>query len=159
MPLGPFSFAFSRVELVLAYPGDLPWNGLDQSSHELLHHTIYSSENSKVSEMEEQQMSSTRQKISGLNPASSRRKYSHPGYNSPPDTPRLSPRLQQRRKKHSLPCNSLTVINPYEVVEWSIFQKSLKQKLIFLMHLTNRVFLHSSHRAWRVAWTLNSLKS
>ena len=131
MPLGPFSFAFSRVELVLAYPGDLPWNGLDQSSHELLHHTIYSSENSKVSEMEEQQMSeSTRQKISGLNSASaasSRRKYSHPGYNSPPDTPRLSPRMQQRRKKHSLPCNSLTVINPYEVLEWSIFRKYLKK--------------------------------
>ena len=136
MPLGPFSFAFSRVELVLAYPGDLPWNGLDQSSHELLHHTIYSSENSKVSEMEEQQMSSTRQKISGLNPASSRRKYSHPGYNSPPDTPRLSPRLQQRRKKHSLPCNSLTVINPYEVVEWSIFQKSLK--IFFNFFMKNR---------------------
>ena len=118
MPLGPFSSsAFSRVELVLAYPGDLPWNG-DQS-HELFFNLKQICETcSKSSEMEDQISESTQKKMS-------LRKYSHPGYNSPPDTPRLSPRVQ-RRKKHSLPCNSLTVINPYEVVEWSIFQKSLK---------------------------------
>ena len=126
MPLGPFSSsAFSRVELVLAYPGDLPWNG-DQS-HELFFNLkqipSICETYSKSSEMEDQISESTRKKMS-------LRKYSHPGYNSPPDTPRLSPRVQ-RRKKHSLPCNSLTVINPYEVLEWSIFKEFENQMIFF----------------------------
>ena len=110
---GPLSLAkLSRVELV-SYPRDLPWNG--DRSHEFKtpkeNSETMATKPDNLIKSDSIKMPNVRQK-----------KYSHPGsYNSPPDTPRLSPRMQ-RSKKHSLPVNSLTVINPYEVLEWSFFQ-------------------------------------